>query len=325
MSIGEKPLIGIDLGGTNVRVGAVTPEGEVLAWSEAPIEARRGPQAGLERITQLIEKTLGQLEVKRPLAIGIGSTGPIDRRRGSIQNPYTLPTWEDVPIVPPLAERFGVPVALENDADAAALGEAWAGAGRGYRRVAMVTVGTGIGSALVYNGEIYRGINDEHPEGGHVLIDPSGPECYCGGRGCWEALASGPAIARRAQELARHGATRMLDLAGGDLEAIDARIVAQAAREGDALALQVIRETARYLALGLVNLLIVYLPDIVVLGGGVMRSYSLFEPTIRQLIEQHSIVAPLRAVRLEAAQLGGQAGVIGAARAAMQLLEESQP
>ncbi|MGB9897919.1 ROK family protein, partial [Thermanaerothrix sp.] len=125
-------LVGIDLGGTNVRVGAVNLQGDVLAWAEAPIEASRGPQVGLARIGALIEQVLGTVGMVMPLAIGMGATGPIDRQRGSIQNPYTLPTWEDVPVVQLLQERFGVPVALENDADAAALGEAWVGAGRDH-------------------------------------------------------------------------------------------------------------------------------------------------------------------------------------------------
>ncbi|MGB9799261.1 MAG: ROK family protein [Thermanaerothrix sp.] len=315
-------LIGIDLGGTNVRVGAVNLQGDVLAWAEAPIEAARGPQVGLARIGALIEQVLGTVGMVMPLAIGMGATGPIDRQRGSIQNPYTLPTWEDVPVVQLLQERFGVPVALENDADAAALGEAWVGAGRDYERVLMVTVGTGIGTAFVYRGEIYRGIEGAHPEAGHIVVDPRGPLCYCGAHGCWESLASGPAIARRAQSLARDTSTLMVELAQGNLEAIDARVVVAAAQAGDVLAQQIIEETAFYLGLGMVNLMIAYLPDVVILGGGVMRAYPVFAPYIHQVIQQHSVVAPLQSVRLEMARLGGQAGVVGAAYAASKLIVE---
>lgn len=314
-------LVGIDLGGTNVRVGAVDCQGQVLAWAEAPIEASRGPQAGLERIVGLIEQVLAKTEGKPLKAIGMGATGPVDRQRGSIQNPYTLPTWEDVPIVQPLCERFGVPVALENDADAAALGEAWVGAGCGRERVLMVTVGTGIGSAFIYRGEVYRGIGGAHPEAGHLVLDVNGPPCYCGARGCWESLAAGPAIARRAQALAQGAPTRMLDLAQGDLRAIDARIVVATAQAGDALAQHVVEETATYLALGLVNLLIAFLPDVVILGGGVMRAYPVFAPYLHAFIQQHSVVAPLGAVPLEVARLGTQAGVVGAAYAALKLIE----
>ncbi|WP_299025333.1 ROK family protein [uncultured Thermanaerothrix sp.] len=314
-------LIGIDLGGTNVRVGAVSRQGEVLAWAEAPIEASRGPQAGLQRISGLIEQVLAETRGGALMGIGMGATGPIDRQRGSIQNPYTLPTWEDVPIVQPLRERFGVPVALENDADAAALGEAWVGAGRDRERVLMVTVGTGIGSAFIYRGEVYRGVGGAHPEAGHLVLDMNGPPCYCGARGCWESLAAGPAIARRAQALAQGAPTIMLDLAGGRLESIDARVVVMAAQAGDALAQRVVQETAAYLALGLVNLLIAFLPDVVILGGGVMRAYPVFAPYLHSMIKRHSVVVPLDAVQLEVARLGVQAGAVGAAYAALKLIK----
>jgi glucokinase len=308
-------LIGIDLGGTNVRVGVVTPAGKVLTSADALIQAARGPQYGLERIITLIEQVLTLVPEANLRAIGIGATGPVDRARGSIQNPYTLPTWEDVDIVGPLSARFGVPVDLENDADAAALGEAWIGAGRGYSRVAAVTVGTGIGYALVTDQAIEYGVDGAHAEGGHVLIDPHGPPCYCGGRGCLESLAAGPAIAARAQQAASGNATAMIQLAGS-LEAIDARVVVQSARGGDALACKLVAEVAEWLGLGIVNILTLRLPDCVCLGGGVMQAYDLFAPGIAAVVARHSIVIPAERVKILPMQLGGLAGVIGAARAA---------
>ena len=316
----KKIFIGIDLGGTNVRVGAVTPDGELVASQESPIEARQGPKAGLDKISALIDGVTkaagGSLQ-----AVGIGSTGPVDRDLGAIQNPYTLPTWENVDIVDMLGRRYGVPVTLENDADAAALGESWTGAGKGLLRMCMVTIGTGVGTAFILDGKIYRGAGGVHCEGGHMILDPSGPECYCGAKGCWESLVSGPAIGAYAREQAGATPTLMTDLAGGDLARIDAAVVAQAARREDSLALQVMERTADYVAIGLVNLISLFLPDVIVLTGGVMRSFDLIENRVRLVVARHNIMSPVERVSLCLSSLGQNAGMIGAARAAMLVKE----
>ena len=315
-------FIGIDLGGTNVRAGAVTPDGELLHWRDTTIEAARGPEAGLRKIIELVGEVLKQ--VNRPVvAVGIGSTGPLDRRRGRIQNPYTLPGWEDVDIVGPIQRQLGVPVALENDAAAAALGEAWVGAGRGVARMAMVTIGTGVGTSLILNGEIYRGLGDEHPEGGHIVIDPSGPECYCGGRGCWESLVSGPAIARLARAAPDLKSSILYAACEGSEEKIDASMVFDAARQRDRLCEQIVARTAEYIALGLVSMMMLTLPDCIVLSGGVMRSFDLLEQRIRTTIVRHNTIIPAAQVNLQPAALGQQAGIFGAARAAQILSLET--
>ncbi len=315
--------IGIDLGGTNVRAGAVTSDGQLLYWQEAPIEARRGPEHGLDTIVRLVEEVLQQVNLPAA-ALGIGSTGPLDRQRGCIQNPYTLPGWEDVDIVSPLREKFGLPIALENDADAAALGEAWAGAGHGMRRVAMVTIGTGVGTGLILNGEIYRGLEGAHPEGGHILIDPNGPACYCGAHGCWESLVAGPAIAQFARQSQELSSSALYAACQGEPEKIEAGLVFQIARQGDRLCLQLVERTAAYIGLGLTSLMMLNLPDCIVLTGGVLRSYDLMEKGIRAVIDRHNVIIPASKVRLRLAALGQQAGMIGAARAAQILSLETK-
>jgi glucokinase len=315
-----KPVVvGIDLGGTRARTGAFDRAGDLLAFKEMGIEAGRGFEAGLERIAALIDETLAACDAPDLQGIGISSTGPVDVQHGVINNPLTLPTWENVPIVSRLEKRFGAPGCIENDGDAAALGEYWRGAGRGVRRLYAVTVGTGIGAACIIDGQIYRGMGGFHPEGGHQVIDPSGPPCYCGARGCWESLASGPAIARRARELAQadpagQGAA-LLSMAGGDLERIDARMVAEAARQGDPLAGQVLDRAAYYLALGIFNIIFLFFPEVIVLSGGVMRSVDLFMPAIRRMLEQANTWIPARQVRITPAELGYHAGMYGAAYA----------
>jgi glucokinase len=313
-------FIGIDLGGTNVRAGAVTADGELLACQDTPIEAHLGPQIGVEKIAGLITRVAEQVG-GRVQAIGIGSTGPIDRDLGAIQNPYTLPTWENVDIVRLLRERFHVPATIENDADAAALGESWMGAGRGLQRLLLVTVGTGVGTAFILNGMIYRGAGGVHCEGGHMILDPSGPECYCGAKGCWESLASGTAIGAYAREQASAQTTLMTELTGGDLQRIDAAIVAEASRRGDPLAGAIISRVADYFGLGLVNLIVLFMPDCIVLTGGVLQSFDLMEARILEVIRRHNLMVPADKVTLRPAQLGQQAGVIGAARAGILLLE----
>ncbi|HZW03046.1 MAG TPA: ROK family protein [Anaerolineaceae bacterium] len=312
----ERAFIGIDLGGTNVRAGLVDSAGTLRVWHDVPIEARQGPAAGLQRIITLIERVVAEGGFK-PAAIGFGATGPVDHRHGIINNPYTLPTWEAVNVVAPLQAHFGVPVVLENDADVAALGEAWMGAGQGVDRLMVVTVGTGIGTAFILDGKIYRGAFANHPEGGHIPIDPNGPLCYCGANGCWEVLTSGNAIGAYARVQAVRKPTALLRMAGNDPEKIDSALVAAAAREGDPLALEIVDRSATYLALGLINLLHLFLPDCVVFTGGVMRSMDLFEPRMRAIIARHAIMNPIDQTPLRMAQLGQLAGLYGAARAAM--------
>jgi glucokinase len=323
---GARPatLIGVDLGGTIVRVGVLdASQAQLLAFNQAPIEATQGPEAGVSRISTLIEKTLAESGRERLDGIGIGVTGPVDSQRGLIQNPYTLPGWENVDIRSPLSQRFGVPVILENDADVAALGEYWSGAGQNVRRLYAITVGTGIGTAFIQDGAIYRGLGGAHPDGGHQVVDPAGPPCYCGARGCWESLASGPAIARLAQEqITEHPSSSLLALAGGEAGRIDARLVAEAARQGDSLALSVMENAARYFSLGLVNVVTLFVPEVIVLSGGVMNSISFFMPAIERALAEHDVMVPARKVRVVSAQLGYLAGTVGAAYAALQTLKE---
>ena len=241
----------------------------------------------------------------------VGCTGPLDITRGLINNPYTLEGWSNVPIVERLTGTFQVPVRLENDADAAALGEYWRGAGRDAKRLYAVTVGTGVGTALIVDGKVYRGLDGSHPEGGHQLIDPNGPECYCGYRGCWESLISGPAIAR----FARHAKNnkRLVALAGDDPDRIDARLVAEAARACDPVAVEIMQKAARDFSLGIINIISLFVPDVLVLSGGVMKSADLFLPTLEQALKTPNPMVPFDSVRILPARLGYYAGLYGGA------------
>jgi glucokinase len=331
-------VIGVDLGATTVRAGVFTPQGELLVVQQTKIKARRGPEAGLQRIVRLIEQVLHEADQPdasplRIRGIGVGSTGPADARRGVLVNPLTLPGWIEVPVVDRLTAHFGVPACLENDADAAALGEYWAGAAKSSADVPAVsclyaiTVGTGIGTACIIDGQVYRGANGFHPEGGHQIVDPSGPQCYCGGKGCWESWSSGTAIGRAAREAIQASnsvtepgkpGTLLLALAGGEIERVDAGLVAEAARQGDPLACQVIERAAEAFATGVFNILMLFQPEMIILSGGVMRSLDLFMPAIEQVIQAADIYIPARQVRILPAHLGYYAGIYGAAYAILK-------
>lgn len=195
--------IGIDIGGTKTVVAAVDESGRVHARTGFETRSKRGFSTCLAELVECIRSVLNEAKwtAEALTGIGIGCAGPVNPQRGTIHNPYTLPGWDDANIVTPLREEFRVAVRLENDADTAAGGEFHFGAGRGASPLVMVTLGTGVGGAVLVNGQIYRGVNGEHPELGHIPILPDGPECYCGTRGCWESLASGTATAAAGKQI----------------------------------------------------------------------------------------------------------------------------
>lgn len=308
----ERAIVGIDLGGTIVRAGVFDLQGNLAIIRETPIEAARGPEAGLRTIRGLVEQVLAESDTDQLIGIGMGATGPVDPLRGLINNPFTLPGWENVPVTGWLQNAFQVPVTLENDADAAALGEYWQGAGRKAKRLYAVTVGTGVGTALIADGEIYRGLDGSHPEGGHMILDPSGPLCYCKSRGCWESLCAGPSLERQAREADLAG-SRLLDLAEGDRERITARLVFEAAREQDPAALEIVERAARYFIQGLLNIAILFVPDVIVLSGGVMRSSEFFLPRLEEALHTHTEMVPADRIQVLPARLGYYAGLYGGA------------
>ena len=319
----EKFVIGIDIGGTAIRIGAFNANGKLLSHHAEPFYADKGPAYGINRIHELIQQIQQEINEPNLLGIGIGCTGPVDPIKGIIDNPHTLPGWEKVPIVSELSTILGVPIAIENDADTAGLGEYWQGAGQNIPRIYSITVGTGIGTSFIVDGEIYRGVDGSHPEGGHQIIDPSGPACYCGAQGCWESLASGNAIIQAAtKQISEHTDSSINKVIHGDVEKINAKLVAQAARDGDRFASHIIEKAAYYFGLGLVNIITLSVPNLIILSGGVMKSYDLFKPHIQKAINQHNIMVPADKVQIMPAKLGYYTGIYGAAYAILQRIKE---
>ena len=294
----------VDIGGTKMAVGVVDDDGKVLSRMESPTEADRSYEDGLSLLVRMLRETLQDVG-KKIDGIGIGSTGPVNPVTGEFGDVDFLPRWRGKNPVRDLAGIFKVRVALENDADAGALGEAGWGAGRNRSRLVYVTIGTGIGGGIILNGQLYRGVDGAHPEIGHHVIDPSGPPCSCGFRGCWEALATGPAMAAWFEHEAADSNSH---------DRLSAKRICQLARQGDALASRAVAREAYYLGLGLANLINLFTPEAIVLGGSLMKSADLFLDKIRGVIDQGCRFVPKEKTELLLASLGENANLIGAAR-----------
>lgn len=299
-------IAAVDIGGTKIAVGMVDDKGRVLGRAESPSDPARGFPDALDRICAMLRQVSRQ--VSAPITgIGIGSTGPVDPLQGTFGELDFLPTWRGANIVQPLSRTFNVSVALENDADAAALAEAAWGAGRHKKRLVYVTVGTGIGVAIVIDGHLYRGAGYSHPEIGHLVLEAStGPACLCGFRGCWESLAAGPGMVQWMLENAPEDYP--------DREKITAKRICELARQNEPLARKAVEREARYLGLGLANIITMLVPDSIVLGGSVMKSADLFLERIRQTIREGCRYVPHEKTELALASLGNDANLIGAAR-----------
>jgi glucokinase len=299
----EGKAVGIDIGGTKIAVATVTAVAGVVREATIPTDSAEGFASGVRRVRDAVARVVADTgwDAHDLDGIGIGCAGPVDPARGTIHNPYTLPGWRDGDIVSPLRQAFGCPVVLENDADMALLGECQAGAGRGFDPVVMLTFGTGIGGAAVFRGALLRGVAGEHPELGHVPVDPRGPRCYCGTSGCFESLASGTALT---------AAARTQGLSDG------AELLARAGR-GDGAAQRIRADALAATASATWTILHTLLPERLVLGGGMMdEHFDTFAEAVRGSIARATLV-PARRVTVARAELGHRAGVVGAARTVM--------
>src|SRR5437763_5257804 len=293
-----------DIGGTKIAAGIVDDAGKVLAKLETPTEAARAYPDGLRHMIRMLREAAKQANAELS-GIGIGSTGWVYPFTGEFGDVDFLPGWKGCNPVKDLAREFGVRVALENDGDAAGRGEAAWGAGKGKSRLIYVTVGTGIGGGIILDGQLYRGVDRAHPEVGHHVIDASGPQCTCGFRGCWEALATGPAMAAWYR-------SQLLSSAAAIAHGIGAKEIFDEARRGEALAQKAVERETYYLALGLANLIGLFVPEVIVLGGSVMKSVRVED--LRGVISQGCRFVPWEKTELALASLGEDANLIGAAR-----------
>lgn len=288
-------------------------QGALLNRVSYATQAERGREVLLRRIVDAVRHMAAPLGLDEVMGVGVAAPGPIDPFTGVIYNPPNLPGWEEVPLKSILEAELGTPVFVGNDANLAALGEHEFGAGRGLNHMVYLTVSTGIGGGIIVDGRLLLGARGLAGEAGHMTIDPDGPPCGCGNVGCLEVLASGTAIGRIARErLARGEHSTMLEHAGGRLEAVTAETVEAAALAGDAVAKAVMKTAASYLGIGVSNLVNLFNPEAVVLGGGVARAGELlFEPVRREV--EHRVMPKLReGLRIVPASLGDDVGLLGA-------------
>ena len=312
-------VVGIDIGGTNIVVGAVAEDGsEVLGLVSEPTIAEQGADAVLARIVRLTRASMAAARGKEIAGIGIGAPGPLDTARGIVLLTPNL-GWTNFPLRDRLVEALGLAATLDNDANCAIFGEWWRGAARGADHVVGLTIGTGIGGGIVLFGDIYRGASDIAGEVGHMSIDAMGRRCKCGNYGCLEAYASGPAIAARAVEGIQAGAeTSLPTYVNGDLSKVTAQLVYEAAHDGDDYALEVVKDTARFLGAGVANIVNVFNPEIVVICGGVtLAGDRLFVP-LRSEVKRRAFKPAVDVCRIVPGELTGTAGVYGAAAVFMK-------
>lgn len=312
-------IIGIDVGGTKIAGGLVTPKGRLLSSVTVPSHASGGFDASFGQLLLVIDHLVRRAGGKRNLqGIGLCVPGPLDTQRGVILNAPNLPGWRSVPMAAKVGKSFGVPVKIENDANAAGLAEVLFGAAAGYRHVFYVTVSTGIGTGIIINRRVYHGKNGAAGEGGHVSIDSQSPyRCACGALGHIEALASGPAMARRARVRLEqeHGTpSHLRDLAHGNPSHITPEMIERAARAGDAVARSIIEETGFYLGVWLAGMITLLDPEAIVIGGGVSRIGRPLFRAIRKTILRYTL-NPALAIHtpLLPAKLQKLAGVYGSA------------
>ena len=311
--------MGVDIGGTKIAAGIVDRQGKIGARHRTPMVVNRGPAEALEAVLSAIRTLLANAHVAESedsiAGIGICAPGPLDPRKGIVINPPNLPCWRNFPLAMEIEKAYRVPVKIENDANAAALAEAYWGAGRGYRSIFYVSLGTGIGTGIVFDGQIYNGRSGAAAEGGHMSIDYRGPLCGCGKPGCIEILAAGPAIARRARAKLTENNPRsiMLDYADGIVSEVTSEIVGTAYAAGDPLAKQVLIETADLLALWLSNIVDLLEPEVMIVGGGVAGMLAPFFDDIQTGIAKYCVNSRSREIPMLKAHYGEDAGIAGGA------------
>lgn len=294
----------VDIGGTKIAVGLIDDRGRVACRVDTATSAERGYAVALQKISEMLRTVICKTGAKMR-GIGIGMTGMLDPIRGELLDADFLPGWERTRPVEDLSREFGVSAALENDGDAGALAEAYWGAGKGKSRMIYVTIGTGIGGGIVLDGKLYRGVDGSHPEIGHHVMEASGPECTCGLRGCWEALAAGCSMEKWYAE--NRPATE------GHGGPVSARKICELAREGNEFAKRAVEREGNYLGLGLANLIGMFVPDVIVLGGGMMQSEDLYLEKIHEVIRSGCRFVPAERTEIALASLGEDTNLIGAA------------
>ncbi|HZC22280.1 MAG TPA: ROK family protein [Candidatus Binatia bacterium] len=309
-------VLGVDIGGTKVAVGIVDSNGNILARGRKPMVADGSAEAGLGAVISAIDSMLATPEGRAVHSIGICAPGPLDPRAGVVLNPPNLPCWRNFPLADRIKAKYQVPVKVDNDGNAAALAETRWGAARGFKYVFYATIGTGIGAGFVFDGAIYHGKTGSAVEGGHMTIDYRGPRCNCGKLGCIEILAAGPAIGVRARAKLSDNQTphsAILDLAQGNIHSVTSELVGKAFAAGDPVAREILQETVDLLSVWLGNIVDLFDPDVLVVGGGVAAMLQPFFQDIKRQLPKWAVNPFVSELPLLMAYYGADAGIAGGA------------
>lgn len=313
---GRGPYLGVDIGGTKVAVGVVDDCGKILSQTRTPMVANGSADAGFDAVDKAIRSVMATDAGNEIQSIGICAPGPLDPRTGVVLNPPNVPCWRNFPLAERVRALYRVPVKVDNDANAAALAETRWGAAHTFRYVFYATIGTGIGTGIVFDGAIYHGKTGSAGEGGHVSIDYRGPVCGCGKRGCIEVLASGTAIGARARAKLTANPTRhsaMFGLASGYVSSVTSQTVAQAYAVGDPIAQEVLTETVDLLTPWLGSIVDLLDPDVIVIGGGVAGMLNPFFDQIQRTLPKWCVNPKANEIPLRIAYYGADAGIAGGA------------
>ena len=327
----DSPLlfVGVDVGGTYIKGGVVDDTGRALSSVSLPTEAAQGQEHGLEQMCRTVRRAAAEaaLGLDRVAAIGVATPGTMDIPAGLILDPPNLKPWRNLPARQYVQDTFGVPTAFQNDANAAAYGEYWVGAGRGTHSMVLFTLGTGVGGGIILGDVVVEGEHSHGAEVGHMKIEMTNPrQCGCGRWGCLEAYASATSVANRAREaLAQDGGRSSLHAVLRSGQELTSREVFGAAEAGDPLADRVVEDTAFYLAVGAMNLMHIIDPDVVVLAGGMIAAGEGLLERIRGHVRKLAFPVPAAKTQIRFAELGGDAGLIGAAACARQLYHRFRP
>ena len=317
----ERPVLALDLGGTKIVTALVTRDGDIISRETRPTLAEEGRESVIDRIFSSLDHLLGVkgIMARQLHSISIASAGVIDIENGIVTSSPRLPGWQDVPLRGIIEEKYHVTTYLINDANAAALGEHRYGAGRGAGNLIYITVSTGIGAGIIINGQLYSGASGGAGEIGHTTISINGPRCNCGNTGCLEVLASGTAIAEEAIRRIHQGErTSLKDIADNKMANITAEMVSAAAMEGDSLAGDIIRQAIVYLGIGIVNLVNLFNPEVIIIGGGLSKIGDPLFDLVRRAVRERAFKLSGRAVQIVSAELGDYSAVLGAAILAFQ-------
>ncbi|MFH1857781.1 MAG: ROK family protein [Candidatus Omnitrophota bacterium] len=311
----KKLAVGIDVGGTQVKIAVVNRQGRILHRSKFDLE-KSGPwKKTLEILAKAVENllTAHRIPKRAVLGVGVGLPGLIDYRKGLVHHLVNVKGWKRVPAASVLRQRLKLPVFVDNDVNVMALGEAAFGAARGFANVVCLTLGTGVGGGLILEGEIYRGASLSAGEVGHIPVTRKGPQCACGSQGCLETYVGNQAIVRRAAERILAGEQSLASqLVDGKLNQLTPEVLSQAAREGDHLACSVWKEIGGWLGFALTGIVHVYNPDRIVIGGGVAEAGEILFGPLRETLREYAMDFPLKHLKVVKAKLGNDAGVIGA-------------